>query len=270
MNFSIGIFQGRLSKTKNGILQRFPKKWENEFFMAKKAGFSFIEYYLEEKFNRKNPFWSIHGRKKINNLIKQNELENYTISFNFLIINSLTDIKTNKILKNAIYNSKELKIKKIILPLENASQLNETNYIKFAKKITSICKYLGKKQYLLLETNVSANLILKLLNYIKNKKVGICYDIGNRSTKKNFRYNEIAKLSKHIYHIHLKDKSKLNKNVLFGNGLVNFRKFFLILRKINYDNNFTIESVRGRSILNVSKKNLLYFKNIIKKSLIRT
>ena len=70
---------------------------------------------------------------------------------------------------------------------------------------------------------------------------------------------------KDIKHIHLKDKDYLKKNVIIGNGLMNFDLLFSYLKKINYKGNFTIESQRGNNILKQSKKNYNFFKNLIKK-----
>ena len=68
-----------------------------------------------------------------------------------------------------------------------------------------------------------------------------------------------------IKHIHLKDKSKSNKNVSFNSGQINFVEVFKVLKKIKYKNSFTIESTRGRDAVKTAKKNLLYFQNFIKK-----
>ena len=67
-----GIVQGRLTKSRAGILQSFPgKKWINEFNLAGKLGFDFIELISERVKNNNNPIWSRKGRKKIKFLSKK-------------------------------------------------------------------------------------------------------------------------------------------------------------------------------------------------------
>ena len=82
-NLKFGFIQGRMSMTPSkNILQYFPKKnWKKEFTYAKKYGFNFIEYFGERKFNKKNPFWSSKGLKKINSLVKTYNLFNYLFNW---------------------------------------------------------------------------------------------------------------------------------------------------------------------------------------------
>ena len=75
---------------------------------------------------------------------------------------------------------------------------------------------------------------------------------------------DIIKFKNDIKHIHLKDKNIHNKNVIFGQGLVNFKSIFGALKKIKYRGSFTIESQRGKNIKLQATKNYLYFKKLIK------
>ena len=64
-NIKFGFIQGRLTKPpKRNMLQYFPKKnWQNEFKIAHKNGFSFIEYFGERNKNINNPIWSTKEKK---------------------------------------------------------------------------------------------------------------------------------------------------------------------------------------------------------------
>ena len=67
----IGIVQGRLSKSPKNRLQYFPKNWQNEFNVASKLNFNFIEFFSERKFNKNNPVWSSKGIRDYKNLAKK-------------------------------------------------------------------------------------------------------------------------------------------------------------------------------------------------------
>ena len=54
----IGIVQGRLSASPKNRLQFFPKNWQEEFILAKKINYNFIEFFSERKFNKNNPIWN--------------------------------------------------------------------------------------------------------------------------------------------------------------------------------------------------------------------
>ena len=77
--------------------------------------------------------------------------------------------------------------------------------------------------------------------------------------------NDIYKFKNNIKHIHLKDKNINNKNVIIGEGIVDFKSIFVALKNINYKGSFTIESQRGKDIKFQATENLIYFKKLIKK-----
>ena len=91
------------------------------------------------------------------------------------------------------------------------------------------------------------------------------FDTGNRILLKSNPIKDIYKFKKNIKHIHLKDKNIYNKNVIFGEGKVNFKSIFAALKKINYKESFTIESQRGQNIELQATKNYFFFKKLINK-----
>ena len=76
---------------------------------------------------------------------------------------------------------------------------------------------------------------------------------------------DIYKFKNNIKHIHLKDKNIHNKNVIIGEGIVNFKSIFKALKKIKYKGSFTLESQRGKNIEFQATKNFIFFKKLIKK-----
>ena len=59
----LGIVQGRLSFSGNK-LQCFPKRPMNEFKLASKIGYDFIEFFSERIKNKNNPIWTDKGIKR--------------------------------------------------------------------------------------------------------------------------------------------------------------------------------------------------------------
>ena len=45
MTLSLGIIQGRLTKSPRDRLQYFPRKWDQEFVKAKEANYDYIEFF---------------------------------------------------------------------------------------------------------------------------------------------------------------------------------------------------------------------------------
>ena len=77
-------------------------------------------------------------------------------------------------------------------------------------------------------------MIVKYLSKIQwNKKVG------------NFLIKKLKKNKKK--NVHLKDKKINGPSVSLGNGSVNFKNFFLMLRNINYNGYFSLQAARSKT-----------------------
>ena len=263
-----GFIQGRMTRPPSKeILQYFPqKKWREEFMLAQKNNFNFIEYFGERKFNKNNPIWSSKGLNEINNLVKRYSLINYSFCDDYFITHNFINFKNYKYyVKKITHKLSLLKIKIYVLALFEKSEINEKNIKKFVSKLQFFSKKLAKNKIkLALETNLDQFHIKKLIKLANSKNLFLVYDTGNRLKKKNSQYNEIINLKKFICHIHLKDKNFTGKNVVLGKGRVNFKYIFKALKKIKYKGKFTFETNRGNDPVKTMKKNRNIILNIIK------
>ena len=261
----IGILQGRLTYSKKK-LQWFPKKPLEEFSIAQKLKYNYIEFFAEKNINKKNPIWSDVGIKNYNKYAKKNNLLKYSFCDDYYIKNDLSKKKTYSYALKILKRLSLLKIKKYIIPLYGKSFINKNNkkgIIKNLSYISRICS--DYKIELLFESNMAPQKFIELKKVICNENCYFVFDTGNRiCLKRNFE-EDIILLGKNIKHIHLKDKNHLKKNVVIGKGLVDFNLLFFFLKKINYRGNFTVESQRGNNIFNQAKKNYLFFKDLIKR-----
>tara|TARA_Y100000996_G_scaffold411684_1_gene396306 strand:- start:855 stop:1661 length:807 start_codon:yes stop_codon:yes gene_type:complete len=262
----LGFIQGRLSRPPSKqILQYFPQKnWRNEFSLANKLRFCFIEYFAEREFNNKNPIWHRKSLNEISKLAKKNKLINYTFCDDFYINNNFVNYRDfNNYYNKIIENLSKIKIKIYVLALFEKSALRKNNLRKYVNRLKILSNYLKKKNIkLALETNLNSHLIKKLIRLTNSKNIFIVYDTGNRLKKSNLQYEEIIKLKKYICHFHLKDKNWKRENVVLGNGSVNFRNIFKAINKIKYKGKFTFETNRGKHPFITMKKNIEFIKNI--------
>ena len=70
----LGIVQGRLSYS-GRKLQSFPKNPYDEFKLASKIGYNFIEFFGERIRNKDNPIWSDSGIKRYLEISKKKILK---------------------------------------------------------------------------------------------------------------------------------------------------------------------------------------------------
>jgi sugar phosphate isomerase/epimerase len=263
----LGIVQGRLSFS-GKKLQCFPKKPLNEFKLASKIGYDFIEFFNERIKNNNNLIWTDDGIKKYIEASKKYNQKIYSFCDNYVINHSLSGKKTLNEIINTIEQLNKLNIKKYILPLYGKSFINKKNKKKISENLSIISKICKKNKIeLLIESNMSPKEFFILKKKIKSNNFYFLFDTGNRVLlKKNFLL-DICKFKNEIKHVHLKDKNFKDKNVIFGEGEVKFESIFEELKKINYKGSFTIESQRGKNIKNQATKNYIFFKKLINKYL---
>lgn len=267
MSLLIGNVQGRLLPSPKNRLQYFPKKnWRSEFEIANKIRFDFIEFFSERKFNINNPIWNTETIKEYKNLCRINNLKIINFCDDHVISNSISTLSYKKYFKKLLTKCKFLGIKKIIIPLYGKSNLDKNSYkhlLIHIKKINSISSKFRIK--LLIETNLESDYIIELFNKINSTNLKLLYDTGNRIINPNNSYNDIVDLKKYIDHIHIKDKTIMNKNVSLGSGHVCFNKIFLQLKKINYKKNFTFETFKSEDPIKTARNNMLFLNRYIRK-----
>ena len=241
----IGIMQGRLSNITSNSLDLFPiKEWHEEFELASKIGFDYIELICDKKSLKDNPINSSSGIQKIIDLVKLNNLKLISVCNNFIIDNSIWHKKsTYKQNFELIKRIEPLKIKYYILPLVGKSDFNKIEIQKAKMILENISRSLLELNcQLLIETNLDVDKLKFLIKNIKSKNISILYDVGNLSSLRGQVSYEIEELGNLIGHIHIKDKNQNGDNVRLGTGIVDFNKIFIALKKINYKGCYTLET----------------------------
>ncbi len=265
----LGIVQGRLSYS-GRKLQFFPQNPFREFRLASKIGYEFIEFFGERTKNNKNPLWSDSGIKKYKIISKKNNIKIYSFCDDYIINHPLSGKKTMDEIIKTLQRLNKLKIKKYILPLYGKSKINSQNKNNTYKNLSLISKFCKKNNIeLLLESNMTPNQFQILKKNINSKNCFFLFDTGNRVLLKRNQVNDIYKFKNDIRHIHLKDKNMFNKNVIIGDGKVDFKSIFIALKKINYRGSFAVESQRGKRIEHQATKNFIFFKKLIKRYIIK-
>tara|TARA_B100001113_G_C21118300_1_gene626309 strand:- start:909 stop:1706 length:798 start_codon:yes stop_codon:yes gene_type:complete len=259
----IGIMQGRLLSSPNkDDLDWFPfDYWHKEFEIARSLDFQTVEIVLDRAKSKNNPIWSPSERKKIKKTFKSNKLIPYSSCINFLIDYSIRDETIFNITNLAINYLQEIGIQKIILPLFKKSSLDIVDNQNAIKRL--INTHQDSDYDLLIETDLSADHLLEILNKNAIDRNGIVYDIGNTSYLDHDIENDLNLLKENIKHIHIKDKNKYGKNVLLGEGVCDFDFFFSHPTIKTYNEFLVLETLRGDNPVETTLKNLEYIKNYL-------
>ena len=274
MNFSYGVMQGRLSKQIGNKIQYFPwKSWEREFFEARKINLNRIEWTLDYNNLNKNPLLNLKGQKQINKLKKKYNIKCNSVTTDCFMQKPFWKLKNNArsllFFEKIINACNKLKIRLIILPLVDNGLIQNYNDEKNLLKILNLYIPLLKKKNMQIafESDFKPKKLKMFIDKFDKKIFGINYDLGNSS---HFGYDvkeEFKMYGNRILNIHIKDRKYKGSTVRLGDGNADFKSFFKMLKKINYDKNLILQVARSKKkkeFLIEIKKNILFLEKVIK------
>ena len=261
--------QGRLSKIENNQIQSFPSKsWENEFLLAKKLGFKFIEWTIDYKKFLQNPIFLPSGINKIKNLSKKYNVQIKSLTGDCFMQKPFWKFKKYKNLildlKKIIIACNKIGIIYIVVPLvDNGSIKENWQEKKLIQTFLSLKNFLKKKKVkIVFESDYGPK---KLKNFIKkfDKNIfGINYDSGNSASLGFSIKEEFKHCKNYIKRIHIKDRTLGGSTVRLGKGNVDFEELFKHIKKHKFKNSIVLQTARSKNDNDVNeiKINLKYLK----------
>jgi len=253
-----GMVQGRLTQSPPGCLQWFPQaEWKEEFSVAADIGIDYIELIAEVQHNPNNPIWTESGIENIKHLVKDNNLSVYTLCNDYIVENLF--LKEEVIQQNIdlIEQGNKLGIVKYVMPFFDSSELSMGNMHEYIEPLKKVAEFAHNKDITVcLETILTGEELVKLLDLINMPNVKVVYDTGNRVVFGHDLAGDIRLLGDAIAHVHIKDKNIDNANVLLGTGLVNFENVFYALNDVGYSGPYTFETSRGSNPVSTAKYNM--------------
>lgn len=231
--------------------------FEEKIYIAKKAGFDFIELSIDESDDKISRLdWNDSEIKKIKHMLEINE-----IYFNSICLSAHRKFPFGSIDKNIRNKAFEIMRKAILLAKKfNIPIIQLAGYDVYYEQSTPITKFnfidglfyaisLAQEECIMLafETMDTAFMgtIEKVLEYIElvnSPWLKIYPDIGNLSQFSLSPEKEIVDNKEHIVAFHLKEAIKTKmRDICFGEGNVNFISILKAINSINYNGPFLIE-----------------------------
>ncbi len=269
MTNSIGIMQGRLSPDLNGYFQFFPENWQDEFSVARKLGFGYIEWLWDWRDWSENPILSAKGVEEIKRTIKETKLPVKSLCADYYMKHALygRDAKKSILyLRKLILNASEVGIKSIAIPFLEELAIHDKNVKKEIasnlRKILPLAEENGIN--INFETEMNSGEALEFVTLLDSKNTGICYDLGNAVSYGFNPVEDIDILAEIIGEIHLKDrKIGSSKSVPFGQGDVDFKACLNSLKRRGFRGPITIQAWRGDDYLKDAKDQLSFINKLI-------
>jgi|2_EtaG_2_1085320.scaffolds.fasta_scaffold02041_9 hexulose-6-phosphate isomerase len=233
---NLGIMQGRLSLPVEGHIQEFPFHWMGEFMLLKKAQLNHLEWLVTEKSFRNNPIlvpqYSLNY-VPISSICADNLVDERITDKEFLFSNLIP------ICEGAIKNG----VPRITIPLLEASSVEDDEKRGTFSKLISELAFRYRYLKFSFEAELEPKKLLQILNKMPN--FFVTYDTGN-VTSCGFDHRVCVNLlAKHIDNVHLKDRTYDAKTVEPGTGDTDFKLIFQLLKEIDYNGPYTLQTARG-------------------------
>lgn len=273
---SIGIMQGRLSPPINGRIQAFPwDTWEDEFSTAANIGFNEIEFIFESAEYRKNPLFTKEGLQKIDLLSRETGIQvnyvctDYFMEIPFIRVSEDTRNKNKEILAYLIEQCAQIGIKGIEIPFVDNSRIENESEAETVADCLLECLPIAEVHNIkiMLETSLNPDDFKRLIERIDHPLIEANYDTGNSASLGYNTEEELLKLGKYIYNIHIKDRVLGGGTVPLGEGDVDFDLFFETLNTISYNGSFILQTAREKNDIEAARRYLGFVKQNIQKYL---
>ncbi|MBI1870525.1 MAG: TIM barrel protein [Chlamydiae bacterium] len=262
----IGIMQGRLSPPRDGRIQSFPvHTWRNEFFKAQEAGLACIEWIYEYETESENPLRTPEGIHEIKKLIQKSGVQVWSIcadhymTQHLILSDGRSQPKVVEHLKGLISRANALQVRYMVLPFVDASSLKSPEALEslviILKGLLPLLK--EKKVELHLETDLSPQTLLKLLERVSFQWIKMNYDIGNAASLGHDPSEELSLLGSWLGSVHVKDRLLGGGTVLLGSGHADFPTCFRLIQGAGFQGPFILQAARNLEVgeMELAKQN---------------
>jgi len=239
--------QGRLSPRPAGRLQAFPhESWPEEFALAKRVGYAFLEWIYEAERARENPIASQAGRAAIRACAAESGLPVGSVCADYFMIHRLAGGTAEARKEHAealcelVRWTADLGATRILLPLLETSALDTPELVREASEgIRSVCPTLDACGIVLgLEMEIPGPEYARVIRGIGHERVRAYYDTGNSTAQGLDIASDILPLLPLLEAVHLKDRVVSGTSRPFGSGAANFSGFFQALGRAGYTGDF--------------------------------
>lgn len=258
----IGIMQGRLSPQIGSKIQAFPiEHWREEFLLAKKIGYSAIEWIVETPLTL-NPLLTSAGIEEINDCILNTGVKvDYICADVYMEKPFFVQEELNnnlELLTKIITFGSKIGAKCIEIPFVDNSSLKDNSKNKEValqiKEVLPLAQQLGMQ--ISLETDLEPKSFREFLLSFDSDAIKANYDIGNSASLGFSTQEEIEFIGDLIANVHVKDRKYLGSTVPLGTGNANIRLALTLLSQIDYQGGITMQAAREVDNLENAKEQL--------------
>lgn len=250
----IGFMQGRLSPMVDGRIQAFPwPYWREEFAVARRHGFTLMEWTLDAERFESNPLMTAAGRREIRSRSADYGVRIPSVTGDFFMQEPFFKREGARRrvlldrLERVVEACAELGIIHVVLPLVDAGRLeNAEQESTLREGLEGLMPVLRKQGLrLLFESDFDPPRLARFVQTFDSSLFGINYDIGNSAAMGFDPVEEISAYGDRVLNVHVKDRVIGGGTVPLGDGSADFRAVFRALGKAGYSGNFILQTARA-------------------------
>ena len=267
---NIGFMQGRLSVIVDNKIQAFPWiHWQQEFPIAEKHGFHFLEWTLDQERLYSNPLLTSSGQMKILKLCKKHHVSIPSLTGDCFMQAPFWKAdgdKINDLKKDFLAIARacsKVGIKMIVVPLVDNGSLDtkeqEDLLISFLQDNLSFFE--DNNLQIIFESDFTPSEFAMFIDRLPLELFGVNYDVGNSAALGYSPTEEFAAYGHRIMNVHIKDRMLFGTTVPLGEGSADFEQVFSLLAQIGYSGNLILQT--ARAIDNDHAKSLCKFRDMV-------
>jgi len=246
--------QGRLSPLNGFRIQSFPwETWQDEFPIAQRLGFRFIEWTLDQERLAENPLMTNLGQQRIRNLCRLHGFEIPALTGDcfmqapFWKSKGCARVDLQRDFLRVVKACSALQISVLVVPLvDNGRLANRREQGVLLGFLEEQCGFLREKRVrVALETDFPPPHASRLVDTLDPEIFGINYDIGNSAGLGYSYEDEFRSYGSRIFHVHVKDRLLGGGTVPLGKGAADFKGVFRSLADMGYQGHFVLQTARA-------------------------
>lgn len=251
----IGFMQGRLTPLVDGRIQAFPRdRWRVEFGLAADAGFSLMEWTLDQDGLAENPLITAEGQAEIKVLSERHGVAIRSLTGdNFMHApywKACSDEERTALIDTArsiVRSAAAVGVCYVVIPLVDGGSLEtpeqEASLLRGLADLEPSLTETG--MVIVFESDFSPDRLARFIAGLPRDRFGINYDTGNSAALGYDTTEEIGRYGDRILNVHVKDRRRGGGTVPLGDGAADLPRTFCALAEAGYRGDYILQTARA-------------------------
>lgn len=254
MSDRVGFMQGRFSPLVGGRIQAFPWDcWEAEFPSAERAGFTLMEWTLDQERLYENPLLRADGQAQIRTLCRRHGVSIPSLTGDcfmqapFWKAHGAARADLQRDFLAVADACAAVGIGIIVVPLVDNGSCNDSSEREVLAGFLD-----GQREFLaarglrvVFESDLAPAALAEFIAPFDPARFGINYDMGNSASLGFDAATELAAYGRRVLNVHIKDRMLGGTTVPLGTGNADFERIFAALARAGYSGNYILQTARA-------------------------